>query len=122
MNNSFATRDTLAVGDNSYEIFSLRKLAATRDVSRLPCSLKILLENLLRYEDERTVKRADIEALSAELEQEVAALDTAFDAQAEELGEIVIRAKSTDIHVAFVGLAWMPYRADQKGRLYPAWS
>jgi len=63
MNNSFDTRDTLTLGDRSYEIFSLRRLAATHDVSRLPCSLKILLENLLRFEDERTVKRADIEAL-----------------------------------------------------------
>jgi len=63
MNNSFDTRDTLTLGEKSYEIFSLRRLAATRDISRLPCSLKILLENLLRYEDERTVRRADIEAL-----------------------------------------------------------
>ena len=63
MNNSFNTRDTLAVGDATYEIFSLRKLGETYDISRLPCSLKILLENLLRYEDEHTVTRSDIEAL-----------------------------------------------------------
>ena len=63
MNNSFNTRDTLAVGDATYEIFSLRKLGETHDISRLPCSLKILLENLLRYEDEHTVTRSDIEAL-----------------------------------------------------------
>ena len=63
MNNSFDTRDTLAVGDTTYEIFSLRKLGETHDISRLPCSLKILLENLLRYEDEHTVTRSDIEAL-----------------------------------------------------------
>ena len=63
MNNSFNTRDTLVVGDASYEIFSLRKLGETHDISRLPCSLKILLENLLRYEDEHTVTRHDIEAL-----------------------------------------------------------
>ncbi|MGB5474782.1 MAG: aconitate hydratase AcnA [Gammaproteobacteria bacterium] len=63
MNNSFDTRDTLVVGDHSYEIFSLRKLTGTDDVTRLPCSLKILLENLLRFEDGRTVTRSDIEAL-----------------------------------------------------------
>lgn len=63
MNNSFNTRDTLVVGDATYEIFSLRKLGETRDIKRLPCSLKILLENLLRHEDERTVTRSDIEAL-----------------------------------------------------------
>jgi aconitate hydratase len=63
MNNSFNTRDTLAVGDQSYEIFSLRKLSASHDIARLPYSLKILLENLLRFEDEHTVTRADIDAL-----------------------------------------------------------
>ncbi|MGB5260660.1 MAG: aconitate hydratase AcnA [Gammaproteobacteria bacterium] len=63
MNNSFNTRDTLAVGNKTCEIFSLRKLAESHDISHLPCSLRILLENLLRYEDEHTVTRADIEAL-----------------------------------------------------------
>ena len=64
---------------------------------------------------------ADIAALNAELEKEVAALDTGFDAQAEELSEVVVRAKSTDIHVPVLGLAWMPYTPDAKGRLRPAW-
>jgi len=63
MNNSFATRDTLTVGDQSYEIFSLRRLNAAQDISRLPNTLKILLENLLRNEDERTVTRSHIESL-----------------------------------------------------------
>ena len=63
MNNSFNTRETLEVGDNSYEIFSLRKLGETHDISRLPCTLKILLENLLRHEDGKTVTKSDIEAL-----------------------------------------------------------
>ena len=65
--------------------------------------------------------RADIAALNKQLEEEVANLDTSFDAQAEELDEIVVRAKSTDIHVAVTGLAWLPYTADEKGRLRPAW-
>ena len=65
--------------------------------------------------------KADIAALNAELEKEVAALDTSFDAQAEELGEIVVRAKSTDINVAITGLVWLPYTKGEKGRLRPAW-
>jgi hypothetical protein len=65
--------------------------------------------------------KADLEALNAELEQEVAKLDTAFDAQAEELDEIVVRAKSTDINVAITGLVWLPYARGEKGRLQPAW-
>tara|TARA_R110002096_G_scaffold29497_13_gene88824 strand:+ start:21716 stop:24109 length:2394 start_codon:yes stop_codon:yes gene_type:complete len=65
--------------------------------------------------------RADIAALNAELEDEVAELDTAFDAQTEELDEVVVRAKSTDIHVAVTGLVWLPYTSDEDGRLKPAW-
>ncbi len=65
--------------------------------------------------------RVDIAALNKELEEEVAKLDTGFDAQTEELNEIIVRAKSTDIHVAVTGLVWLPYTADEKGRLRPAW-
>ncbi|MDB4409655.1 aconitate hydratase AcnA [Gammaproteobacteria bacterium] len=63
MNNSFETRETLDVGSKSYEIFSLRKLSEKHDISRLPCTLKILLENLLRHEDGKTVTKSDIDAL-----------------------------------------------------------
>ncbi|MDH3616224.1 MAG: DUF87 domain-containing protein [Gammaproteobacteria bacterium] len=66
--------------------------------------------------------KEEMMALSASLEKEIANLDTSFDAQAEELDEIVVRAKSTDIHVALTGLAWLPYTTDEKGRLRPAWS
>jgi hypothetical protein len=65
--------------------------------------------------------RADMQALSRDLKKEVAALETAYDAQREELTQVVIRAKSTDIHVPLVGLAWMPYTEDKGGRLRPAW-
>ncbi|MDX2457812.1 MAG: aconitate hydratase AcnA [Gammaproteobacteria bacterium] len=44
-------------------MFSLRKLGETHDISHLPYTLKILLENLLRYEDDKTVTRSDIDAL-----------------------------------------------------------
>jgi len=64
---------------------------------------------------------ADLEALGRELQQEIDALDTAFDAQAETLEEIVVRARATDLHVPFIGLAWMPYVAEDSGRLMPAW-
>ena len=78
--------------------------------------------DVARAKEKAAKVRADLEALNAQLEKEVAALDTAFDAQAEELEEIVVRAKTTDIHVPVVALAWMPYAPDSKGRLRPAWS
>jgi len=63
----------------------------------------------------------EIAALNLALEKEIADLDTAFDAQSEELDEVVVRAKSTDIHVRLTGLVWLPYTSDEKGRLRPAW-
>jgi aconitase A len=62
MNNSFRARSTLKVGDQTYEIWSLAALPQEK-LARLPYSLKVLLENLLRYEDGVNVTRADIEAL-----------------------------------------------------------
>jgi aconitate hydratase len=62
MINSFRARSTLTAGDRSYEIWSLASLPQDK-LARLPYSLKILLENLLRFEDGVSVTRADIEAL-----------------------------------------------------------
>ena len=62
MTDSFKTRSTLKVKDRTYEIYDLAALPAQK-LARLPFSLKILLENLLRFEDGVNVTRADIEAL-----------------------------------------------------------
>jgi len=62
MRDSFKTRQPLVVGGQTYEIFSLPALQG-HDLGRLPFSLKILLENLLRTEDGVSVTREDIEAL-----------------------------------------------------------
>ncbi len=64
--NSFGTRDTLRVGAQSFEIHRLEALEKNRvaDLSKLPFSLRILLENLLRCEDNRFVHAADIQSLA----------------------------------------------------------
>ena len=64
--NSFGTRTPLVVGARTYQMFSLPALerAGFPEIARLPFSLKILLENLLRHEDGRFVKAADVEALA----------------------------------------------------------
>ncbi len=63
---SFNSKKTLEVGDKAYDIFSLPAATATLgDVSRLPKSLKVLLENMLRHEDGRTVTDADAKAVAA---------------------------------------------------------
>jgi len=63
--NSFAARDTLRVGSREYTYFRLAALAERgHDLATLPYSLKILLENLLRFEDGRSVTAADVAALA----------------------------------------------------------
>ena len=63
---SFGARSTLAVGDRKFEIFRLHadSLTGGHDVSRLPYSIKVLLENLLRHEDGLKVSAADVEGVA----------------------------------------------------------
>ena len=63
MGDSFSTASSLNVNGQDFRYFSLAKLGQQYDISRLPFSLKILLENLLRHEDGVDVTRSDIEAL-----------------------------------------------------------
>ncbi len=61
---SLGTRDTLEVGGKTIHYYSLAKAAEKLgDISRLPFSMKVLLENLLRFEDGVTVTTADLEAM-----------------------------------------------------------
>jgi aconitate hydratase len=62
MTDSFKSRTTLKVGTQQYDILSLAALKSL-NVDRLPFSLKVLLENLLRFEDGINVTKSDIEAL-----------------------------------------------------------
>jgi aconitate hydratase len=63
---SFKARRTLKVGAKTYAYYSLEAAAQNGlgDISRLPTSLKVLLENLLRFEDGKTVTQADIRAFA----------------------------------------------------------
>jgi aconitate hydratase len=73
---SFGARGTLEVGGRSYEIFRLDALQERFDVARLPYSIKVLLENVLRLEDGQMVTAAAVEAIAS------------WDAQAEPSVEI----------------------------------
>ena len=63
MTNSFETRTVLKVSNKSLNIYDLSRLKAEYNLDRLPFSLKILLENLLRFEDGVNVTHKDIEAI-----------------------------------------------------------
>jgi aconitate hydratase len=64
MTDTFATRDTLEVNGKKYAIASLAKLGQKFNLARLPYSMKILLENLLRQEDGVNVTAKEIEAVA----------------------------------------------------------
>lgn len=66
MNNSFNARQSLTVNNKTYTYFSLPEAekAGLKEISRLPFSLKVLLENLLRHEDDVTVSKRDVEAVA----------------------------------------------------------
>jgi aconitate hydratase len=77
MSDSFATRAQLDVNGQTFDYYSLLKLGEKFDLSKLPFSMKILLENLLRHEDGVSVTAASIEAVAkwdpgAEPETEIA--------------------------------------------------
>ena len=63
---SLNTRREMTVGGKTYTYYSLRaaEAAGLSGISHLPVSMKVLLENLLRNEDDRSVKKADILAVA----------------------------------------------------------
>jgi aconitate hydratase len=78
--NSFGALDTLRAGERAYAYFRLEALerAGFSGLSRLPFSLKILLENLLRFEDGQTVRGEDVEALARWTKHGAAEREIAF--------------------------------------------
>src|ERR1700694_2757567 len=75
------TRRTLQVGDKSYDYFSLEAAALAAglgDIARLPFSMKVLLENLVRLENGRTVTVDDIKAIAAWLRDKTSQREIAF--------------------------------------------
>ncbi len=64
---------------------------------------------------------ADLAALEEATRKDIDALDATYDAQAEELSEVQVKAKATDIAIPVVGLLWMPFRKAESGRLESAW-
>ena len=77
---TFKCRKTLKVGGKTYEYFSLpdAEQNGLAGISRLPISLKVLLENLLRHEDGRSVKADDIRAVAAWLTDKTSTREIAY--------------------------------------------
>ncbi|MBV1933447.1 MAG: histone H1-like repetitive region-containing protein, partial [Parvibaculaceae bacterium] len=78
--NSFSAYKTLTVGSKEYAYYSLpdAEKNGLEGTSRLPFSLKVLLENLLRYEDNRTVNADDVSAVKTWLETKTSTREIAY--------------------------------------------
>jgi aconitate hydratase len=74
---SFGTRSEMKVGERRFEIHRLGALDCQVDISRLPYSMKVLLENLLRHEDGNNVRATDIEALAGWADRQAAGIPSA---------------------------------------------
>ncbi len=73
------TREILTVDGKDYDYFSLENASATiGDISKLPFSLKVLLENLLRYEDGRSVATEDVQAIADWLKEKSSTKEIAY--------------------------------------------
>ena len=76
---SLGVRRTFEVGGVAYDYFSLPEAARRLGpIERLPCSMKVLLENLLRFEDGKSVTRADLEAVAAWLDRRTSDHEIAY--------------------------------------------
>src|SRR5262245_14220362 len=77
---SFKCAKTLKVGSKTYAYYSLpaAEKAGLKGISRLPFSMKVLLENLLRHEDGRTITKQDIQAVAQWLKTKTSDRDVAF--------------------------------------------
>ena len=64
MRDTFSVLDTLRLGDKNYRFYSLAKFGQKHDIKRLPYSLKIVLENLLRFEDGVNITMKEVEAVA----------------------------------------------------------
>jgi hypothetical protein len=65
--------------------------------------------------------KAQLAEMEARLTDDIADLEGQFDPATEELGEVLIKAKSSDITLDVFSLIWLPYRRDGLGQLAPDW-
>ena len=78
--NSYNSLTNIKINDKNYKFYSLARAETNglKDISKLPKSLKVLLENLLRYEDELSVTKSQIEAVKDWLENKKSKIEIAY--------------------------------------------
>jgi hypothetical protein len=109
---AFLGRKTVSVGSAS------RVGSAMRSASRIRKDTM----DVARAQERSAAIEAQLADLETRMQTDIEKIEFSFDPQFEELEEISVKAKSTDITLEIYGLAWVPYRKSVDGRLGPDWS
>ena len=78
--------------------------------------------DVARAQERSAAIEAQLSQLEVRMQEDIDKIEVSFDPQFEELEEIRVKPKSTDITLEVFGLAWIPYRKNAGGRLDPDWS
>ncbi len=109
---AFLGRKTVSVGSAS------RVGSAMRSASRMRKETM----DVARAQERSAMIEAQLSELEVRMQEDIDKIEVSFDPQFEELEEISVKPKSTDITMEVFGLAWVPYRKNAGGRLSPDWS
>jgi hypothetical protein len=105
-----------------------RKKVSTTSASRMGTAVKKAgrigqeSADVRRAQEIAAAVQAELAELQAKFDNDVEALDSAYDAQSDELDEIDVNPKAADVHVSLLALGWLPYIEDADGLLAPAWT
>jgi len=78
--------------------------------------------DVARAQERSAAIETQLSELEARMQEDIEKLEFSFDPEFEELEEISVKPKNTDITLEVFGLAWVPYRKNADGRLGPDWS
>jgi len=104
-----------------------RKAVSSTSASRIGTAVKSASRvrkekmDVARAQERAEAVRRQLAELEEQLQEDIDTLEFSFDTQAEELAEIRIKPKSTDINLKTFGLVWMPYRKNAGGGQSPDW-
>ncbi|NND65559.1 MAG: ATP-binding protein, partial [Gammaproteobacteria bacterium] len=107
-------------------VLGRRKISAT-SASRMGTAIKGVgtagkeAGDIARAEENVEAIEQQIEEIDVDMQEAIDAVDTKLNIDDEKFTEIVIRPKSTDIHVHFVGLVWLPFQTQQVTTTQAAW-
>jgi hypothetical protein len=90
---------------------------AMRSASRIRKEAK----DVDRARERMQATRLELEELDARLQEDIEHIEVSFDPENEDIQEVLIKPKSTDMTQEFFGLVWLPYRRDARGQLAPDW-